>query len=169
MISILWKENDLMHRFWISLLVVAVLYGCGSTSNPNDSSSNISTHYNSVESDNYTFTLTVDGTSETNSIFTAELSYEGEEANVLLEHNNNIISTYEVLNKDNQVIYSTFTTQESAVTTLSKGESVTIELNISVEKLSSKGEYTLIAVASFTDTSTNKDYELENIISFEVE
>lgn len=156
-----------MNRFLMSLLALFVLSGCGSSSDLKVSSVDLSDESNSVKSDDYTFTLTVNDNSESNSLLTAELRYEGAEEQVKLQHSTEIVS-YEVFDQNNEVIHAEFPTDASNQTTLSTGDNTFTKLHVSLSDLPSAGEYTVIAVAKFTDASSNKKYKMENTISFKI-
>lgn len=64
-----------MHRLLIILSVTLILFGCGSASNLGIPSPGA----NAVQSDDYTFTMTVNGTTKSKFFHRAELLYEGTE------------------------------------------------------------------------------------------
>lgn len=154
-----------MHRLLIILLVTTYLFGCNSTS---DLKADSSTRENAVDVGDYTFSLALNDSSDSNSLISAELYYEGTEESVDIQHSSEILF-YEIFDQDNNVVYSEFPTDAAAQTTLNNGESSLTDLHVSLSDLPAAGEYRVVAVASFTDLSTNKEYEIENTLSFELE
>lgn len=157
-----------MHRLLIILLVTTFLFGCSSPSERKLSIADSSTRENAVDVGDYTFSLVLNDSSERNSLVSAELHYEGTEESVDIQHSSEILS-YEVFDDDQQLIYSEYPTDAADQTTLNSGESTLKDLNVSLSDLPVPGEYTVVAVANFTDLSTNKEYEIENTLSFELE
>lgn len=153
-----------MHRLLIILSVTLILVGCGSASNLGIPSPGT----NAVQSGDYIFMLTVNDTSKSKFLLSAELRYEGVEEQVEIFHSTEIVS-YEIFDQDNNVIYSEFPTDAAAQTTLIRGEGAPSQMNATLSDLPDAGEYRVVAVAKFTDAVSNKKYEMENTISFEVE
>lgn len=158
------KGELAMHRLLIILSVTLILFGCGSASNLEIRSPGT----NAVQSGDYIFMLTVNDTSKSKFLLSAELRYEGAEEQVEIFHSTEIVS-YEIFDQDNNVIYSEFPTDAAAQTTLIRGEGAPSQMNATLSDLPDAGEYTVVATAKFTDSVSNKKYEMENTISFEVE
>ena len=154
-----------MHRLLSILLVTVLLFGCSSSSDLKVSPSNPASGSNSLSSGDYTFTLTLNDNSESSSLLTAELRYDGAEEEVVIQHSSEILY-YEVFDENGNVMYAEFPTDEANQTTIRSGESILAELDVSLSDLRSPGEYTVLAVAEFSDT---KKYEIENTLKFKVE
>lgn len=94
-----------MYRLVLTLAVVAILSGRGSSSDLKVSSSNPSSESNSVNSGDYTFTLILNDNSESPPLLTAELRYDGAEEDVVIKHSSEILD-YEVFDENANVIYA---------------------------------------------------------------
>lgn len=152
-----------MHRLIIILSVILILFGCGSSPNLKT----YSTGANTVQSGDYMFTLTVNDTSKSKFLLSAEIRYEGAEEQVDIFHSTEIVS-YEIFDQDNNVIYSEFPTDAAAQTTLIRSEDVPNQMNATLSDLPAAGEYRVVAVAKFTEASSDKKYEMENTINIEI-
>jgi len=156
-----------MNRLLLLFTVLLVLAGCGETLalKNSDTSSNSSV----VDRDDYTFTLYVNDVKDNNeSLVKAELSYDGNEESVDIQHAGEIFSL-QLLDEENAVVFYTAPTDNADLTTLTKEQDVLADLSVNLSDLPSPGQYTVVVVADFADIATDKSYDIENSISFEVE